>query len=340
MKQTSYILSIIFSIAMLTSCSQEVEDKPLCLNGVWELQEVNYPDGYKSEYPMNSRTWLRIYDDSCFYQCQITTAPTGTMVDPSYVETYTCIDTGNDNIVYLQEDDTHPLTVVNDSTIIIQENGAKYTWKQCVDIDDERCSEIIGVIKADIANNAETAHRYVFSKAEKKLTTQNHALIYVMIVIVMLLMMILHYLYQIRKNKKRVEMELMRIKQEREARPEPVRQALCSVEEDFHHSDFYLSLRKRISNGERLKKEDWDAIDTKFNSVYPGFASTLMSLYSMSRVEYQVCVLLKLKVSPKEIANVLCKDKSSISSVRSRLYQKVFNKSGSGKDWDEFICSL
>ena len=29
-----------------------------------------------------------------------------------------------------------------------------------------------------------------------------------------------------------------------------------------------------------------------------------------------------------------------ISSMRRRLYKKVFGKEGSGKDWDEFILSL
>ena len=64
------------------------------------------------------------------------------------------------------------------------------------------------------------------------------------------------------------------------------------------------------------------------------------SLYSMSPVEYQVCLLLKLNATPSEIATVLCKDASSISTVRSRLYGKVFGKKGSSKEWDEFIRSL
>ena len=33
-------------------------------------------------------------------------------------------------------------------------------------------------------------------------------------------------------------------------------------------------------------------------------------------------------------------EKYQISSMRRRLYKKVFDKDGSGKDWDEFILSL
>jgi hypothetical protein len=51
-------------------------------------------------------------------------------------------------------------------------------------------------------------------------------------------------------------------------------------------------------------------------------------------------MLLKLRVKPADIALVLKKDKSSISSIRSRLYRKVFDKPGTGKDWDEFVQTL
>jgi hypothetical protein len=51
-------------------------------------------------------------------------------------------------------------------------------------------------------------------------------------------------------------------------------------------------------------------------------------------------MLLKIRTAPAEIATVLNKDKSTISSMRRRLYKNVFDKDGSGKDWDEFILSL
>ena len=43
---------------------------------------------------------------------------------------------------------------------------------------------------------------------------------------------------------------------------------------------------------------------------------------------------------PVEIAAVLNKDKSTISSIRTRLCKKVLGREGSGKDWDEFVLSL
>ena len=60
----------------------------------------------------------------------------------------------------------------------------------------------------------------------------------------------------------------------------------------------------------------------------------------VSPTEYQVCMLLKIRTKPVEIAAVLNKDKSTISSIRTRLCKKVLGKEGSGKYWDEFVLSL
>jgi hypothetical protein len=60
----------------------------------------------------------------------------------------------------------------------------------------------------------------------------------------------------------------------------------------------------------------------------------------MSELEYQVCLLVKLRVPPKDIATVLARDTSTISTVRSRLYKKVFGRKGGAKEWDDFILSI
>lgn len=333
------LAGLMIGLVMVISCSNG-EENAFSINGVWEMQDITFHDGEKLTYTDNGMMWMRIYDDSCYYSCQMAKAPNGTMIDPSHYEAYTYIEKGNNEILYLQGDDNHPLRIVNDSTMVIQEDGVKYTWKRNNDFDQERCLDIIDIIRKDRDNSSDMSHRYVFSKAERKLETTNHTLIYMLIIIGVVLVLIVNYAYNLYRNKKRVEQELRQIEEERKVMPEPVLQALNTVESEFHKSDFYISLRKRIANGERLRKEDWDAIETHLNGVYPRFTSTLLSLYNMSQVEYHVCLLLKLNATPSEIASVLCKDNSSISSTRSRLYQKIFGRKGSSKDWDEFILSL
>lgn len=339
MRNSVKFLFLAITLSLL-SCSEDKSERPFAIKGVWELHRLTFPDGEQLNYSDKGMIWMRIYDDSCYYSCQTAKAPNGTMIQPSDFETYTLVEKGKDTYIYLQGGNSHPFTIINDSTMVIQEDGVKYTWRQNRDIEDSRCRDIIDIIRMDRNSIDDTAHRYVYSKAEKALETTNHALIYILIIIGVVLVLIVNYAYNLYRNKKRVEQELRQIEAEKKSMPEPVRQALTTVETEFHGSDFYVSLRKRISNGERLRGEDWDAIESNLNSIYPRFTSTLLSLHNMSQVEYHVCLLLKLNATPSEIASVLCKDTSSISSTRSRLYQKVFGKKGSSKAWDEFILSL
>ena len=53
-----------------------------------------------------------------------------------------------------------------------------------------------------------------------------------------------------------------------------------------------------------------------------------------------MCLLIKVRVQPKDIASLTAHSKESVASTRSRLYQKIFGKKGSTRDWDEFILSL
>ncbi len=137
-----------------------------------------------------------------------------------------------------------------------------------------------------------------------------------------------------------MERELKQITEERNVIPEPVRAAMNDVKEEFHKTEFYQDIHRRIAAGVRLAQEDWDVIEAQLNRVYPRFTSTLFDLRKMTEVEHQVCLLLKLGAMPTEIAVVMCKDTSTISTIRSRLYKKVFGKNGGSKAWDEFIYSL
>ena len=66
----------------------------------------------------------------------------------------------------------------------------------------------------------------------------------------------------------------------------------------------------------------------------------LYQIHHLSKIEYQVCMLIKIHATPTEMAAVLKREPSTISSLRGRLYHKVFDKKGGAKEWDEFILSL
>ena len=135
-------------------------------------------------------------------------------------------------------------------------------------------------------------------------------------------------------------MQLQQIRETHDERPQTIRHAIERVENDYFTSEDYLSLQRRIATGQRLRETDWNEIEEQVKRIYPGFTSQLRTLYPMSELEYQTCLLIKLRIAPSDIAAVLSRDVSTISTVRSRLYQKVFGRKGSTKDWDDFILSI
>lgn len=328
-------LFILVSVLSLCSCSNGETHYKFTINGAWRLKSVVYNTGYERNFDADSR--LRVYDDTCFYECYIASAPTGNMIVPREMQHYSLVEKGKNEYFYMQDDNTHPLNRENDTVIVIQQTGCLFTWEKTDEFDDKRLMDIVNIIKTETKKDSETPTCYVFSYAEQELETKNSLLTYLLIAIILV---ILNYAFYSYKKKKKVRRELQQIEQEQQSLPDLMREARNTVEDEFHHSDFYISLHRKIANGERLSKDDWSGIEEQFKSVYPRFASTLFNLHNMSQVEFQVCLLLKLNVNPSEMSNVLCKDKSSISNIRRRLYEKIFDKKGTGKDWDEFISSL
>jgi hypothetical protein len=105
-------------------------------------------------------------------------------------------------------------------------------------------------------------------------------------------------------------------------------------------SDVYLRMQNSLNEGRMMDETDWQALSDLVNRVYSGFTEKLYELYNLSSQDYRVSLLIKVRVSPKDIATLTAHSKESVASTRSRLYTKVFGKKGSTKDWDDFILSI
>jgi len=57
----------------------------------------------------------------------------------------------------------------------------------------------------------------------------------------------------------------------------------------------------------------------------------------MSQVEVKVCNLIKAQFSPSEIANLIHRSISTVSSIRSRLYTKITGKKESAASLDKLL---
>lgn len=335
------VIGFLLSLLLFVSC-ENADEKAFFLEGAWTLTHLSYPDDYEVDYPNNGTTFFQIYDaDSILYSCQLFHTGSGIVVAPIQTIQVSLISLGKNEQLYMENGDPHPLVVKSDSIVTIQRSGRIYTWKRASDMSDEKIAEIRNIIKNDQNIDANEAVRhYVLSTTERKLLSTNHRLLYALIAALVCMLIAAEVAFVKHQRVKRADRRLKEIEQERELRPQPVRMALKAVEQEFLESNYYRSIHRSIAEGKRLKAVDWEELERRLNVVYPSFTNHLFSLYPMSELEYQVSLLIKLRISPSDMANVLARDISTISSTRSRLYQKVFHKKGSSKEWDDFVLSI
>ncbi|MBR2103447.1 MAG: hypothetical protein IJ928_11980 [Prevotella sp.] len=105
-------------------------------------------------------------------------------------------------------------------------------------------------------------------------------------------------------------------------------------------SEVFVRMQQYLERGKGMTSDDWAELTQLVDSIYTGFTGKLYGLYQLTRHEYYVSLLIKVRIPPKDIATLTMHSKESIASTRSRLYQKVFGKKGSSKDWDEFVLSI
>lgn len=338
------LLFILLISSLLFGCAHtRKERKKYLLQGVWTARHGEFPTGDTWDYPMeNGNLFCRIFDgDSMVYKCRLSVTGGSVVVMPTGMCEVTVVDKGGGDVLYLEDGDPHPLVVENDSTIVIQMNGVRNTWVREDRLTQEWGAEMRNLIASTPQTEMDSeARHYVLSTIERQQEGTIHVLFYILLGIVIALMILAQKVIASQRSKRRLQQQLRQIQEEHEARPQPVRQAMMEVEEAFFASDEYGKLHKRIASGERLNEEDWDEVKRLLKQVYPSFTNKLRSLYRMSELECQVCLLIKLRIPPKDIANVVCRDVSTISTVRSRLYQKVFARKGGAREWDEFILTI
>ena len=345
------IITLILALAALTAhflmasclvlgCSTGNNgDKQYTLDGVWTLRQMDHPTGYTRTFAESEETYLTYYDgDSVMYQCLLTRAERGLTIRPIGQQRVMLIDKGHGEYVYMEDDNPYPLTVKGDSAIVIQQDGILHTWYSADDIANEWSVEIKEIIATDKQIDHTGEQRcYLLSAKERRQASIIQWILAAFAVFIVL--SVSNYVIS-RRRRQQLQLQLRQIQEVQEQRPQVVKQAIKSVETVYFSSDEYRALQRRIATGEILKDDDWLTIESQIKKIYPGFSSQLRNLHAMSELEYQVCLLIKLKITPSDMAVVLARDASTISTVRSRLYKKVFDRKGGAREWDEFILSI
>lgn len=118
----------ILAACLLWGCSTQDKDSYI-LEGAWVLQQAKAPWGDVVSFSDKNNKALRLYSgDSVLYQCVLNQTGSAFIVKPNMLCDITVINKGNNEYIYLEEDDFRPFKILNDSTVIIQQHGYHYTW--------------------------------------------------------------------------------------------------------------------------------------------------------------------------------------------------------------------
>ena len=337
------LFALMLSAMLLGGCQKESTPKKdrSGLQGAWALQKIVPFDDSMREYHV---ALFRIYDeDGMMYEYQLLPPEEGgDVLISGDMKGYTFIDKGGGDFLYFEGNSQCMLEMPNDTTMVTQQFGMLYTWTHANTLSDSRLEEIKQIVSQDHNGTGGKAERHILPKEEA-----NHTLI-IIIIIAVVMALAVSYLLATKQLKRRMRQKMRlldeertRMKEENEERLQPIGTAeLSEVDRDFMQSVYYISMQHRLATGRRMKDEEWVEMEVRLNEAYPNFAGTLRGLCKMSETEWQVCMLIKLRVAPKEIARVMNKDASSISSIRKRLFQKLFDKKGKPKELDDYILSL
>lgn len=115
------------------------------------------------------------------------------------------------------------------------------------------------------------------------------------------------------------------------------------MDEKLMTSDIFLRFKKFRLKGELPKEKDWNDLIAFFDETIPNFRRVVNMAKTLSKGEYCLCMLTRLKFSPMDIdfliAN-LCTSHINITVRRKRLLKKIWGKIGAATDFDRYICAI
>ena len=88
----------------------------------------------------------------------------------------------------------------------------------------------------------------------------------------------------------------------------------------------------------KLNDTQWEALKREMDIAFNNFTGRLLELCpKLNDVELHVCCLVKLEISPTNIAHIIVRQKNTVSTIRERLNKKLLGKEGTAKQFDQFI---
>ena len=104
------------------------------------------------------------------------------------------------------------------------------------------------------------------------------------------------------------------------------------------------AIRRRLNSKDKNTEkqpthDEWNAVYSVAEKYFPALCD-IKANPKISPLEYQICLLTKLRFEIADIVLLTGKDNSFITAKRKRMLPKLFNCTGSAKDFDTLILGL
>lgn len=327
---------LLFLVLAVAGCggregdNRDVADEEVfSIVGTWELNEIRFLTGQRVDVHTGYEyVWYRFFEeDGTYYVAELNAGSAGMKpLKPHEMSEYFFMMSPYDT-VFIEHGRMRGLAIIDNRTMGIDRGDYVEVYVRNDGLPADVVSEIEGEVEAALRPNRGGDTRYVTPASSAN--DDNKGWIWI-VVLVVVAAGALYLLYKEKNKDKQSKAEKDVVEMEEDEQENHA----------FIHSDYYLALRQRLHEGPTLKPDEWKELETQMKSAYPKFFRKLAGMCQLSEVELRVIMLIKLGIPPSAIAIHTCREYSSISSIRSRLYYKLFGKKGGAKDLDDFIINL
>jgi tetratricopeptide (TPR) repeat protein len=110
--------------------------------------------------------------------------------------------------------------------------------------------------------------------------------------------------------------------------------------EKLKETTIYKKLLTDIEKDKVLTDKDIEELDNEINNIFAHFRDNLFVKYSLSKREYEVCLLIRCGIDINGMGILVGCTPCAVSKIRTRLQKRIFGNNGNAKDFDEFVNSL
>ena len=122
-----------------------------------------------------------------------------------------------------------------------------------------------------------------------------------------------------------------------------IRKTGATLEERLNNAQIVTTLKEKAKTSPYRKADirELKALRNLMNEEIPHFYTTLNTpQYTLTPMEYDVCLLVRAHFSPSEIQRLMGFSSSYATTIRTRLLQKVFGCDGKASDFDNRLLEI